>query len=97
MGYQRFVINVKKLGNVKEAEDFFEILKDYVNSIRDFRWGYFPVIKIKRKNGYEIEVAHLGCYSKRPRKKLTVLKAKLKKRFKNVSIRYLDIKRLREI
>ena len=88
MACQSFVIIVKKLVNAKEAEEFFEILKGHVNSIRDYHWGYFPVIKVKRKNGYEIEVSHVGCYSKRQKNRLAALKAKLKKRFKNVSFKY---------
>jgi len=97
MGYQGFVVIAGKLRNAKEAEEFLDIIKDYAYSIRHCRWVYFPMFRIRRRNGYEIEVIHLGCCSKRQRKKLTALEAKLKKRFKNVSIKHLSIEKLKKI
>ena len=86
-----------KLGNAKEAEEFLNIIKDYAYSIRHCRWVYFPMLRIRRRNGYEIEVIHLGCCSKRQGKKLAALGEKLKKRFKNAGIRPLSIEELRNI
>jgi len=97
MGHRGFVLIKGRLRNSKEAAEFLNTIKDYAYSIRHYRWVYFPMFRIRKSNGYEVEVIHVGCCSRRQRKRLTTLEARLKKRFKNVSLKHLSIEKLRAI
>ena len=105
---QRFIITARKLKNISEVKSILRILGKFINLNcdienvdadfrREHQWGFYPAIKIKRRNGYFIEIAHIGYYPKGLRGKLAALKKKLKERFKGVSIKHLNIDELKAI
>ena len=104
---QRFIITARKLKNISEVKSILKILSKFINLNcdienvdADFRrenqWGYYPAIRIRKRNGYSVEVAHIGYYPDSLYSRLTEIQTKLKKRF-NTRIRYLNIEILKEI
>ena len=105
---QRFIITARKLKNISEVKSILKILSKFINLNcdienvdADFRrenqWGYYPAIKIRNRDSYCIEVAHIGYYPSSLPAKLSTIKSELRQQFKNVTVSYLNIDELREL
>jgi len=102
-GYQRFIITVGKLQNIEEAKEALKIIDGFIRLNipaglnRENQWGFYPAIKTKKSKNYSLEVEHIGFYPRNLPARLSALKRKLKISFREASIKYLNIEKLREI